>query len=349
MLYKPHNELPEWASFENLYYATKKCCNNVRWKTSVTQYEINIISNTGKLVEELRSGTYKLKPYTEFDVYEPKKRHITATRISDRVVQRSFCDNYFYNVITKSFIYDNCACQLGKGIDFALDRFKKQLKKFWTVNRCNDGYFLKCDIHHFFENIDHNRLKELLVKKIDDEFSLQFIFMIIDSFGERGLGLGSQVSQILALLYLDELDHIIKEKFYIKLYIRYMDDFILIHKDKQVLLNILHWLNEYLPTIGLSLNGKTVLQSLKYPITFLKWKMLLTISGKILMKPDKHELANKRKKIRTIIYKYHIGKITKQQLIQSISGIINHLSKGNSYNAIREVQKMVKEALSISY
>lgn len=56
---------------------------------------------------------------------------------------------------------------------------------------------------------------------------------VIDSFeGDRGLGLGSQISQIMELLVLNDLDHFIKEKLHIKYYIRYMDDFILIHPDR---------------------------------------------------------------------------------------------------------------------
>lgn len=341
-----NTELPAWTNFDNLYKALKKCCRNVRWKTSVTQFEINALSNVSKLHIELSTDTYQLKTYTEFDVHEPKHRHISATRIRDRVVQRSFCDNYFYQLITKSFIYDNCACQIGKGPDFAINRLKHYYSEFYYIHRNNYGWVLKCDIHHFFESLNHDILKQLLIKKDMDEFSLNFIFQIIDSFGDVGLGLGSQVSQLLALLYLNELDHIIKEKFHIRTYIRYMDDFIIIHKDKEKLLEVLDFLNKYLSSIGLQLNNKTILQPISKGISFLKWKFSLTNSGKVLMLVNKHEITRKRHKLKAIINKYKSGQITKEQLNQSIRGIMNHLSKGMTFKARQNLNDFIKHELN---
>lgn len=179
-----------------------------------------------------------------------------------------------------------------------------------------------------------------------DDFSLNFIFQIIDSFGEVGLGLGSQVSQLLALFYLDELDHIIKEKFHIKAYIRYMDDFIVIHKDKEKLLEILHFLKEYLPSIGLELNNKTILQPISQKVSFLKWKFTLTDSGKVLMLVDSKEMTKKRRKVKAIINKYKNGQITKDQLDQSINGIMNHLSKGMTFKARKNLNNFIKQNLN---
>lgn len=86
-----------------MYKALKRACKNVRWKTSVTQFELNGLKNTAKSIREIENGKYKLSKYQEFEIYEPKHRHITATRIKDRQIQRSICDNYFYPNITKSF------------------------------------------------------------------------------------------------------------------------------------------------------------------------------------------------------------------------------------------------------
>ena len=179
-----------------------------------------------------------------------------------------------------------------------------------------------------------------------DDFSLNFIFQIIDSFGDIGLGLGSQVSQLLALFYLDELDHIIKEKFHIKAYIRYMDDFIIIHKDKEKLLEILNFLKEYLPSIGLELNNKTILQPISKKVSFLKWKFTLTDSGKVLMLVDNKEMTKKRRKVKAIINKYKNGQITKDQLDQSVNSIMNHLSKGMTFKARKNLNNFIKQNLN---
>lgn len=95
---------------------------------------------------------------------------------------------------------------------------------------------------------------------------------IIDSFdGEVGLGLGSQISQIMELLVLNDLDHYIKERLKIKYYIRYMDDFILIHPDKAYLQYCLCAIHTKINALELLLNRKTNIQPLRHGIIFLKW------------------------------------------------------------------------------
>ena len=337
--------LPEWLTYEKLYFAAKKCFRNVRWKSSVTKYEINLLINIQKLLDAFMSDTYTISKYSEFVVYEPKLRKITATRLADRIPQRCFCDNYFYDVITKSFIYDNCACQVGKGTLFATNRLKHFYRDYWNKNRTNDGWILKCDIHHFFQSINHNILKDKLSKIITDKFSLNFVYSVIDSFGEVGLGLGSQVSQLLALFYLSELDHIIKEYFQIHYYIRYMDDFILIHKDKQKLKVVWNFLKEYLPSIGLTLNNKTLLQKLNMPTIFMKWQYRLTMNGKVLLEQTDKELTKKRRKIKVMVNKYKSGKMKKKQLYQSINGMFAHMYQGNCYTAVNNLKKYFNDLM----
>ena len=95
------------------------------------------------------------------------------------------------------------------------------------IEHGNNGYALKCDVHHFFQSIPHSALKKAVRKRVKDDFIVGEVDRIIDSFGGNyGIGLGSQVSQLLALAVLDDLDHYIKEKLHIKYYIRYMDDLV---------------------------------------------------------------------------------------------------------------------------
>lgn len=335
----------EYLLFENMYKGLKLSCKNVRWKSSVSQFELNALKNTAKAIRSISNGTYKLSDYQKFTIYEPKLRHITATRIKDRQIQRSLCDTVLYKEITKSFIHSNGACQRGKGIDFVLKDFKNQLHKFYRKHS-NDGYYLKCDIHHFFESIDHDVLKAKLRKRIEDKHILDMVNMVIDSFGDKGLGLGSQISQLMALFYLDELDHIIKEKLHIKFYTRYMDDFILVSHDKAELLNARKVIKEYLLSIGLSLNNKTTLQKVKFGIMYLHWKYVITDSGKILMLPDKKRLTKRKRKIKKLVKMFDEGKISYKNFMQSINGVKAYLSKGNSCKALQEINKIIEKRLN---
>lgn len=169
----------DFLDFDLMYNALKKSCNNVRWKTSVTSYETNAIKNTTKLIQEIKNGTYEISEYSNFIITEPKERHIQATRIRDRQVQRSLCDNYLYDAITSCFIYDNCACQKNKGTDFTYKRIKTHLSKAYREYGNNDFWYLKCDIHHFFESIDHEKLKGFVKKRVKSDLELSLVFRLL--------------------------------------------------------------------------------------------------------------------------------------------------------------------------
>ena len=139
--------------------------------------------------------------------------------------------------LESKLIFDNVACRKNKGTLFGLERLKLFLRKFYNVNKNNNGYFLKCDIKKYFQNINHKILRDQLAKVLDEE-ELWFVDNLLqNTYADTGVGLpiGNQTSQWFALFYLNGLDHFIKETLKIKYYVRYMDDMILVHKDKEYL------------------------------------------------------------------------------------------------------------------
>ena len=227
----------EVCDFDNLYRAMQHCKNNVMWKDSVAGYVKNGLVNVHKLKESVENGTYKLDAYTQFKVYEPKERDIVSTRIKDRVFQRSLCDNYFYDTVTKSFIYDNCACQDGRGTEFARKRLICYLQKYYRKHG-TEGWVLKADLKNFFGSTSHELAYSAVAKRVKDEWVNEEIKRIIDSFNqgddpEVGMGLGSETTQLIQLAVLDDFDHFVKEQLHIKHYVRYNDDFIIIHEDNE--------------------------------------------------------------------------------------------------------------------
>lgn len=164
------------------------------------------------------------------------------------------------------------------------------------------------------------------------------IFDIIDSFAkDKGIGLGSQVSQLIALLYLNNLDHYIKEQLHINYYIRYMDDFILVHQDKEYLKHCLKLIQNKLKEVKLELNNKTSIQPLNKGTVFLHWKYILTNSGKVLLLPDKKKLRNNRVKLNKLKNLFDKGLITKKDYQMSLNGIVAHLKQGNTHKAIQQL------------
>ena len=289
-------------SFGNLYKSLKICCRNVRWKDSTVGYEGNALKNTYRLRQSLLNEKYKLDKYQHFTIYEPKKREIIATRLKDRQFQRSLCDNGFYEQITKSFITDNCACLHWRGVDYTLNRMTAHLRRYYNEHG-TDGWVLKCDIYHYFQSIRHDVAKAAIYKRVTDKKIADRACEIVDSFGEIGLGLGSQVSQLVALAVLDDLDHFIKERLRVKHYIRYMDDFILIHEDKAFLQSCRAEIERRLNAIGLRLNEKTALHPIRKGIKLLQWRFIVTDSGAIIRKMSKKKQGKQRRKLKKLYAK----------------------------------------------
>lgn len=136
-----------------------------------------------------------------------------------------------------------------KGLELAVSFHQKCKIKYGSY------YILKCDISKFFSNINHDILKKKLLRRIKDKDAIKIVFDIIDSNTE-GLFIGSITSQILAIFYLNDLDHFIKETLKIKYYVRYQDDFLLFHPSKDYLKHCLSEITKFLEQEKLELNIK---------------------------------------------------------------------------------------------
>ena len=188
--------------FGNLYKGLKTACKDVRWKDSVVGYEHNGLKNTYKLQQELLNDKYKISKYQIFEVFEPKRRTIVATRLRDRQFQTSLCKAGLCEDISEHFIRDNCACQKGKGLDDALRRFKVHMIRFYNKHG-QDGWALKCDITKFFQSTPHSVAHQAIDKYVSDKDAANRVHQVIDSFdGDTGIGLGSQISQLIEMAVL---------------------------------------------------------------------------------------------------------------------------------------------------
>ena len=334
------------VTFSELYKGLKKSCRNVRWKDSVTGYEANGLKNTYELRQSLLNGTYKISGYQRFRVHEPKEREIVATRIKDRQFQRSLCDNVLYPQVTRSFIRDSCACLRGRGVDDALDRLNVHLQRYYR-KRGPNGWVLKCDIRHYFAETPHDVAKAAIRKRLTDKRAAFYTDQIIDSFGGSvGIGLGSQVSQITELAVLDDLDHYIKERLRIRHYLRYMDDFILIHEDRAVLENALKVITEKLAALGLTLNGKTQIHPLKQGIIWLKWRFILTDTGKVIRRISRKSVTRERRKLKKMAALVKAGRIPPEALTESFVTWKAHAQRGNCRKIVADMQSLHDRLIS---
>lgn len=332
-------------TFEELYKGLKLSCRNVRWKDSVTGYEANGLKNTYLLRQSLLDGTYKISGYQRFRVHEPKEREIVATRLKDRQFQRSLCDNVLYPQITRSFIRDSCACLRGRGVDDALNRLTVHLQRYYRKHGAK-GWVLKCDIRHYFAETPHDVAKAAIRKRLTDQRAAFYTDQIIDSFGgDTGIGLGSQVSQLTELAVLDDLDHYIKERLRIRHYLRYMDDFILIHEDRAVLENALKDITEKLAAMGLTLNSKTQIYPLKQGVIWLKWRFILTDTGKVVRRIGRKSVVRERRKLKRMAKLAESGRISADALKESFNSWKAHAQRGNCRKIISDMEELLNRLL----
>lgn len=209
---KHYDNYDEVFSFDHLYQSARKCRLNVNWKTSVQAFENDIGKNVFNLYELLHRRQYKQGDFYEFDTIERgKQRHIRSLHIKDRTVQKCLCDYSLVPVLSPTFIFDNGASLQGKGIDFALARMDKHLHDYYLQNG-NEGYILQYDFSKYFESIPHKVLKDIIARYYTDEDLRALMFEMIDAFGENGIGLGSQMSQVLALAAASSIDHYFKDR-----------------------------------------------------------------------------------------------------------------------------------------
>lgn len=340
------------CDFNALYKAMTKCRRGVMWKDSVARYSNNGLASVLRLKDSLNNGSYKISDYYEFVIHEPKRRDIVSTRFKDRIFQRSLCDNYLYNTITKSFIYDNGACLVGKGTDFARNRFKTHLIKY-VREYGPSGYILHCDLKNYFGSTLHKTAIDAMEKRIGDKWALSHVEALIHSYDKgnaRGLGLGSQITQLIQLAVLDDLDHKAKEKWQLKFYDRYMDDINIIHHCKNRLHEVRDSIEKELMKIDLSLNSKkTQIVTLRDGIVFLGFRYQVTPSGKVLMTLPKPNISKRKRKIRKHLGLVAEGKMTLAKARECYISWRAHAIKGNTYNSIMRMDeyfnKKVKEII----
>ena len=225
----------EVVSHENLLRAYRNARRGKRGHRRVERFEFRRESELARLREELLAGTYLPGGYRTFMLYDTKARMISAAPFRDRIVHHALC-NVLEPIFERSFIHDSYASRKGKGTHAALRRYQQFARQ--------NAYVLKCDVRKFFPSIDHQILKDRIARKIKDEDVLALAGSIIDNSNEqvsvpghfpgddlftqldrrRGLPIGNQTSQFFGNVYLDALDHFIKEDLGCPGYIRYVDD-----------------------------------------------------------------------------------------------------------------------------
>lgn len=279
-----------------------------------------------------------------------------ALPFRDRVIQwaayrqlNPIFDNTYYEY--------SCACRVGKGSHFAADKLQYWLRK---LDRSpGRTYYLKADIAKYFYRINHNRLLqiisrkigckdtldllEVIIKKDDGEFGIQLGDHHFEHEKIKGIGIpiGNLLSQLFANVYLDWLDKYVKHTLKVDYYIRYMDDFVILSKDKKELHRLRKEIEIFLDDyLALELNNKTAVRPISLGIDFMGYVIWPT--HRLLRKSTKKKM---KRRLKSLTKKYSQGKVGLEEVnasIQSYLGILKHCCSYNLKNKLFKMLKFIK-------
>ncbi len=331
----------ELCSYSNLELAFKKARKHKILKPYVTEFEADLGNNLSLLRTELLLHSYKPKPLKTFILHDPKTRKISKSDFRDRVVHHVLC-NIIEPLFEKSFIYDSYANRKGKGTLKAIQRFE-HFKRKVTRNFTHSAFALKADIRHYFDEVSHGILLDMLRRKIKDSRVIWLAKQILGNYStqvDKGMPLGNLTSQFFANVYLNELDQFVKHELKAKYYIRYVDDFVILKQSKDELEKRLQRINLFLKkNLALQLHPtKSRIIQLQRGTEFLGLKIFL------------HHRLIKRKNIRKFYQKfqelckeYDHRKAAYDAIYDFIEGWAAYAKNANSYNLRRKITSLLED------
>ncbi len=332
------------CSLGNLKLAFRKAKKGKSSKWYVKKFEENLENELLQLKHELEIQIYSPRPLKRFVIKDPKTRVIHASVFRDRVVHHTVCI-ILEPIFEKIFIYDSYANRKDKGTLKAINRFDEFQRKVSCNGRplknAKDnnmviGYVLKADVKHYFDTVDHDTLLKIIEKKIKDEKVLRLIKVILDvnsNYSGKGMPIGNMTSQFFANIYLNELDYFVKHKLRAKYYLRYVDDFVIIHKSKETLADYKEQISNFLKTIKLELHPeKSQVYPLHKGIGLLGFRMFYYY--KLLVEKNIKRLQKRLNEFKKM---YENNEISYDNLMKSMEGWFAYAMWANTFKLRRRI------------
>lgn len=328
---------PQVISFYSLARAADRARRRKRSREDVQRFDFDLERNLWQLHEELATKTYQPGPYHTFTIYEPKQRLISAAPYRDRVVHHALTAA-LDRIFEPTFIDDSYACRKFKGTHAAVDRAQHYARRF--------RYVLKADVRKFFPSVDHPILVDQIVRKIKDPDVMWLVRTIIEvsntqepvwdwfpgddlftpSERRRGLPIGNQTSQFFANVYLNPLDHFVREQLRAGGYVRYVDDWLVFDDDKRRLNRWRDEIGAFLTGLRLRLHPR---KSEVFPVAggvrFLgyrvfPWRRVVT----------KENVRRFRRRVRRMQADYAAGQLSAEQIRTRLVSWLGHARRGSA-------------------
>ena len=362
---KSKNIYDEYITIDNLYKMwsiIKTTCKN---KREVYYFSLNLNTNLKNIYNDLKNKTYKPSKYKIFMIFEPKPRVVMSQTIKDKIVNHFVANYYLMPYLESNLIDSNVATRKNKGGAYAIKLLKDYFNKILINNPNEEIFCLKIDISKYFYSIDHNILLKQLEKKIADIDVINLISLIIsesnndyvndfisksnDKYGlnipyylkNTGLSIGAMSSQFLAIFYLSELDHFIKEKLKCKYYIRYMDDFLILDTNKEKLKEYYHIISKKIQELNLKVNKKSNIYRSSKGFSFVGYTYKV-INNKLHISCKKETYVRIQKKL------FHLRENDIRKYKKSLGSyygyfdVVKKVERENLKMGLQELHKIIK-------
>ncbi len=331
------------VSLENLFLAWKEFRVGKRTKPDVCEFEYRLDDNLFELHELLTKKKYIHDPYKEFYINDPKRRHIHKASVRDRILHHAI-----HRILSPRFdplfIHSLYSSRVHKGTHRGVIHLRDMMRSVYQTH--GSCFVLQCDIKRFFPSINHTILRSLLEKYIHDSDLMWLMDRILDSFHSeestplctRGLPLGNVTSQLLVNIYMNECDQFVKHALKEKYYIRYADDFAVVHHDKHHLENLIPSIKTYLKkSLDLSLHPRKIsIRHIEKGVDYLGYVIL---PHAIVLRTKTKKRITRKIRRKTLAYKK--GYCDEEAFDQTLASYWGILSHAHSHTLRNEIEQMI--------
>lgn len=326
-------------TFENMYESYLEARKGRKLKPEILKAGRNIEKTIREMQRQLHDGTWRSDRYNEFVCYtEVKRRVIHAPSFRNRIFHHALV-RIVRPLFERKFIYDSYAIIKGRGVHPAVYRTQDFLRR--ASRQGERVYVLQCDISKYYPSMDHEFLKQRIRRTIADERVLQAWDALIDGFEiepGKGLPIGALTSQISANIYLDYLDHYIKDRLRIKYYLRYMDDFIVIGNSKAELQELLGKIRRVvMEEMKLKLNPKTRIYAASKGVNFAGYRIFTT---HIL--PRKRNVKAARIRFRRLNHEYKYYRASLADVRSRVMSFLGYMKHCQGSKTTKSTLKWIK-------
>lgn len=343
------------CSFAWLLEAYRNARKRKRFRHDVMSFTAELEDNLLVVQEGMISGNYELGPYRKKWVYVPKRRLVMALPFPDRIVQWSIYQ-YLNPIYDRLFIEDSYACRKEKGSHRAAKRLQYWMRQI-DRKPGPEWYVLKLDISKYFYRVQHEKLLEILGRRVDDPDMMDFLRAVINSRAEPfglprgrkpddtqpeewlydvGMPIGNLTSQMFANIYLNELDQFCKHRLGIHYYVRYMDDIVIIGPEQATLRRYKDVIGSFLTCeLALDLNEKTSIRPMRRGVEFVGVRIWPTH-----MKLRKSTVGRLKREVRKISAQYAEGQISREKFnrhVASLRGLLEHTESASLRGRLNEI------------